>query len=376
MIWTYVILASALIWFGILLAPWRPWQNREVLEADPSAMSEDLSEVTALIPARNEAEFIGTSLGGLIRQGRNLAVILIDDQSSDNTIQISRRSGLANLRIISGRPLPPGWTGKLWALEQGLSQVHTPVTLLMDADIELRPGILTALRNKMVGEGIQFVSLMVSLPVKGFWERLFMPSFIFFFKLLYPFHLSNARSSKIAAAAGGCVLLETRLLREIGGFKALRGEMIDDCALAKEVKRLGHRTWIGLTHSARSIRPYRDLKTIWIMVARSAFTQLRYSTLLLILCTGIMIAAFCLPVAGIFFPTAIAKAIAAASFAGMMLSYLPTLRFYRVPLIFALTMPLIGTLYLAMTWTSAVRFWRKRGAEWKGRSYGQKGNAG
>ncbi len=371
MIWTYLALASALIWFGIFFLPWRPWDTREVLEADPYPISEDLSDITVLIPARNEAEFISTSLSSLESQGSPLAIILVDDQSNDGTIQAGRRAGEGRegLRIIPGLPLPPGWTGKLWALEQGLAHVHTPLTLLMDADIELKRGILAALRKKMLEEGVQFISLMVALRMNGFWEKLFMPSFVFFFKLLYPFRLSNSTSSRVAAAAGGCILLETCLLREIGGFKALRGELIDDCALAKQVKSLGHRTWIGLTHSAISLRPYKDLRTIGNMVSRSAFTQLRYSTLLLLLCTAIMITAFCVPVAGMFFPTAIGKVIAAASLAGMMLSYLPTLRFYGISPIFALAMPLIGTLYLAMTWTSAIRFWRKRGTQWKGRSY-------
>ncbi len=371
MIWIYLTLASALIWFGILFLPWRPWNTREVLDAEPSSFRENLSDITALIPARNEAEFISSCLSGLETQGSHIAIVLVDDQSNDGTIQVGRRAvqDRENLRIIPGLPLPSGWTGKLWALEQGLAHAHTPLTLLMDADIELKGGILAALRKKMVAEGLQFISLMVLLRMNSFWEKLFMPSFVFFFKLLYPFHLSNSRSSRVAAAAGGCILLETHLLGGIGGFKALRWELIDDCALARRVKSLGHRTWIGLTHSARSLRPYKDLRTIWNMVARSAFTQLRYSTLLLLLCTVIMIIAFWVPVAGLFFPTAIAKIIAAASLAGMMLSYLSTLRFYGLSAIFALAMPLIGTLYLAMTWTSAIRFWRKRGTQWKGRSY-------
>ena len=367
--WTYLVLISAALWFGILVLPWRPWGTGEVLDADIPSFDEDLSDITVVIPARNEAGLIAATLSTLETQGKRLKVILVDDQSTDGTPQIARRTMGRNLRIVSGKPLPAGWTGKLWAVEQGFSHVQTPLTLLLDADIELKPGILVALRKKMAEEGIQFISLMAALRMKNFSERLLMPAFIYFFKLLYPFSLSNSSSSGVAAAAGGCILLETRLLDAIGGFQALRGELIDDCALAKRVKAHGFRTWVGITHSARSLRPYDHPRAIWNMVARSAFTQLRYSFFLLLLCTVLMITAFWLPVAGLFFPSTTARAVSVASLGAMVLSYLPTLTFYGVPKIFAAAMPLIGTLYLAMTWTSAIRFWRKEGAEWKGRFY-------
>ncbi len=291
----------------------------------------------------------------------------MNDQSTDGTAEKARVLGEGFVRVVEGKPLPSGWSGKLWALEQGYLYVHTRFTLLIDADIKLTPGIVAALRKKMTDEGIPFISLMAALRMVGPWERLFMPSFIYFFKLLYPFHLSNSGSPGVAAAAGRCVLLETRLLRDLGGFKAIRGELIDDCALAKLVKSQGHKTWIGLTHSALSHRPYDRLPQIWDMVARSAFAQLRYSASLLFACTTILIAAFCLPVAGLFFPTAAVKIFAASSLAAMMASYLPTLRFYGMSGLYALALPLVGTLYLAMTWTSAIRYWKKKGARWKGR---------
>ncbi|MBP8985105.1 MAG: glycosyltransferase [Syntrophobacterales bacterium] len=367
--WTYLALISAALWFGILILPWRPWGTGEVLDANIPSSDEDLSDITVIIPARNEAGLIAATLSALDAQGKRLQIILVDDQSTDGTPQIARLTMGQNLRIVSGKPLPAGWTGKLWAIEQGFGYVQTPMTLLLDADIELKPGILVALRKKMAEEGLQFISLMAALRMENFWERLLMPAFIYFFKLLYPFSLSNSSSSGVAAAAGGCILLETRLLDAIGGFQSLQGELIDDCALAKRVKAHGFRTWIGITHSARSLRPYNHLGEIWNMVARSAFTQLRHSFSLLLLCTALMITAFWLPVAGLFFPSTTARAIAVASLGAMVLSYLPTLMFYGVPKIFATAMPVIGTSYLAMTWTSAIRFWRKEGAEWKGRFY-------
>ncbi|MGA2954095.1 MAG: glycosyltransferase [Thermodesulfobacteriota bacterium] len=371
--WTYVTLVGSLIWFGILLLPWRPWDTREVLEAGVLSAGDDLSDITALIPARNEAEFVRVSLSGLAAQGKHLRIVLVDDQSTDETVQTTLQMAIDNLRIVEGESLPAGWSGKLWALEQGLPYVRTPLTLLIDADIELRAGILAALRKKMAEDGLQLISLMAELRMITFWERSFMPAFIYFFKVLYSFHLSNSSYPRVAAAAGGCILLETRLLQEVGGFKTLRGELIDDCALAKRVKLLGHKTWIGLTHSVLSHRSYNDLAPIWNMVARTAFAQLRYSTLLLLLGTVLMMTAFWLPIAGLFFPNLMAKVISLASLGAMMLGYLPTLKFYGIFRGFALALPLIGSFYLAMTWTSAIRFWLRKGSEWKGRSYTKKG---
>jgi hypothetical protein len=201
------------------------------------------------------------------------------------------------------------------------------------------------------------------------WERLLMPAFVYFFKMLYPFRLSNSGFTGVAAAAGGCILLESRLIEEMGGFGAIRNELIDDCALAKRVKLLGYRTWIGLTHSVHSQRRYENLAGIWNMVARTAFCQLRYSRLFLAGTTAIMLMVFWLPVAGFFFPGVSAKIISACTLAGLVLSYLPTLKFYGQSRGWTLALPLIATLYLAMTWSSAIRSWFGAGSSWKGRLY-------
>jgi hopene-associated glycosyltransferase HpnB len=360
---------SAGAWMAILFMPWRPWSTREFLDAPPPIPEEDLGDITVVIPARNERETIGAMLQGLGEQGSNLKIILVDDQSSNGTFEAARNAAVQELRIISGKPLPLGWSGKLWALEQGRQRIKTPLTLMIDADIELSPGILGAMRELLRQNGLHLVSLMAVLPTETFWEKLLMPAFVYFFKLLYPFALSNSRFSRVAAAAGGCILIETRVLTEIGGFRVIRGELIDDCALAQRVKSLGFKTWIGLTHSVRSLRRHNRLRTIWNIVARTAFTQLQYSGLLLTFCTALLLVAFWVSPLVMGLGNTGARCISAVALGAMILSYLPTLQFYGLSKWWALTMPFTGTLYLAMTWTSAIRHWLGRGSEWKGRTY-------
>ncbi|MBI2508916.1 MAG: glycosyltransferase [Betaproteobacteria bacterium] len=368
--WTLLVFPGLLIWLGIMLVPWRPWRTGESFEWDADVSASDLSDVTALIPARNEAAHIEPTLKALTAQGNGLRVVLVDDQSTDGTREIASRLPRSKLEIIAGTSPPAGWTGKLWALEQGRVRVTTPLTLLLDADIELGRGALAALREKMRREELRFISIMARLPMEGFWEKLLLPAFVYFFRLLYPFRLSNdPRASRVAAAAGGCILLETRVLSEIGGFGALRGAIIDDCALARLVKDAGHATWIGLARAIRSTRRYPALATIWNMVARSAFSQLEYSSLLLLLATAVLLIAFAVPVAGLAAPEPAAQAIALATLGLMGLSYSPTLRYYGLSAGWALAMPVIGVLFAAMTWHSAFRHWLGYGVEWRERRY-------
>lgn len=372
MLWVYLALPGALLWLTILLLPWRPWRVREALEATHTSSNVELDDVTVLIPARNEAETIAAVLHGLNMQGPGLKTVLVDDQSTDATVEIARTAATHELLVITGQSLPSGWTGKLWALHQGRAYLERPLTLLLDADIELEPGMIATLRRKMQQDELRLVSLMAALRMRSFWEKLLLPAFIFFFRLLYPFHLSNDPAQRhVAAAAGGCILLETRLIDEIGGFAALRGALIDDCTLARRAKSLGAKTWVGLTHSVRSLRCYDRLEAIWNMVARSAFTQLGYSTVALLGCTVVFVAAFWSPVAGLFLGDGPARVLAALALLAMMVTYLPTLRFYGLAGGWSLALPLIGTLYLAMTWSSAWRYWRGQRSRWKGRTYGK-----
>jgi hopene-associated glycosyltransferase HpnB len=316
------------------------------------------------VPARDEGPTVGRTVAALVAQGVG-RVVVVDDQSTDDTANVARHAGA---EIIAGGPLPPGWAGKLWALEQGRQVVTTPLTLLVDADIELRPGVVAALKQR---QGFALVSLMAVLEMESPWEKLLIPAFVYFFKLLYPFRLSNSRNRLIAASAGGCVMIETSMLERINGFTSFKDAIIDDCALARAVKRNGGRTWLGLTHSAVSRRAMHGLKPIWSMVARSAFAQLQYSTILLLACVALLILAFWVPVLGILDPHT--RWTACLALATMMATYVPVLRFYGRSPAWALGLPLAGTLYLLMTVSSAIRGWRGVRSRWKGRDYPSSG---
>jgi hopene-associated glycosyltransferase HpnB len=358
---------SAAIWWGILLAPWRPWSTRERLaDATSDLPDDDFADLTVLIPARDEAAVLPRTLAGLARQGGAPRVIVIDDESTDRTAEVAAAAGA---EVIPGQALPAGWTGKLWALEQGRKHAATSWLLLLDADIELQAGTLHALRARARQDRVRLVSLMARLRMESIWERLLMPAFIYFFKLLYPFALANSSRGWIAAGAGGCALIDARVLAELDGFGAIRDAVIDDCALARAVKSAGHGTWIGLSKNAVSRREYDSLNSIRDMVARTAFTQLRYSPVLLGLCTLALIFACWMPVAGLFWSSS--RWLAVAAWIALAGSYIPTLRYYERSPLWCLAMPLIGTLYLAMTWESAFGYWRGIRSRWKSRDYGR-----
>jgi hopene-associated glycosyltransferase HpnB len=366
----FLVALSTLLWIGFALLPWRTWSNQQVLEAmDGSDGDEVLKEITVVMPARNEAEVIAQTLQSAIAQGPGLKIILIDDSSEDATIEKAHQMQSANLRIVRSPPLPAGWGGKLWALEQGRRLVGTPYTLLLDADIELDRGVIKALRKKMHREAISFISLMAAPSMSCSWEKLLMPAFVYFFKILYPFRRVNSHRAKVAAAAGGCILMQSRVLDQIGGFASIKSAVIDDCALAGRVKSRGFKIWLGLTHSVKSTRPYQHLQDIWDMVARSAFAQLRYSAALLVLCTLSMALVYVVPVFLAASQNMLVRFFSLISLAIMFLTYIPILRFYHRSWTWALGLPLIAALFLAMTWTSAIRYWRGERSRWKGRVY-------
>ncbi|MEN8206512.1 MAG: glycosyltransferase [Pseudomonadota bacterium] len=367
--WTLLAWIAASIWLVVLLLPWRPWSTREQLDSRGPARDVVLDDVTVLIPARNEDSHIDDTLSALEIQGRDLSIIVVDDQSSDATAERVLENENRQLQLVRGRELPAGWCGKLWAMEQGRQYINTRLVLLLDADIALMPGTIYALRSKLRRENVQLVSLLACLDMQGVWARVLMPAFVYFFKLLYPFHLSNSTFPYVAAAAGGCILMETRVLDAIGGFVPLRDALIDDCALARRVKAHGYRTWTGLTHSACSLRRNDSLDVIWQMVTRTAFTQLGYSVVLLLVVTVIMIVVFLCPVVALFSGQSGVFFAALLAIFTMTAGYLPVLRYYGLPPGWALSMPLTGMLFLLMTWSSALAYWRGTRSRWKERTY-------
>ena len=363
-------IVGALLWWSLVLIPWRPWHTREKIEPNVIGGRPLLDDITVLIPARNESEYIRQTLQALHMQGKGIHVIVVDDQSVDDTATQAEKYGA---QVISGSTPPAGWSGKLWALEQGLREVRTPYVLLLDADIELMPGMVATLKAKAQQEKLALVSIMAEPPLAGLFERLLMPPFIYFFKLLYPFSLANEPGSHVAAAAGGCILVKTEALHAAGAFLSLHDALIDDCTLAVRIKQAGLKTWIGLSHSARIHRGYHNLKPIWEMVARTAYTQLQYSPIMLCICTLVMGCMFWLaPFAPLVLSGGVALVISALAWTAMLITYFPTLIYYRRSLLWGLTLPIAGTLYLAMTWTSALRYWQGERANWKDRRYGSK----
>lgn len=359
------------LWLGILLLPWQPWRVRERF-TPPAQRLQSLADVTVLIPARNEADVIGSTLTALRAQAADINVIVIDDDSDDDTAAACRHAGLKNLDILRTPSLPAGWSGKLWALEQGYRQVRTPYILLLDADILLQAGVVAGLLDKLRRERLQLVSLMARLRMVSAWEKMLMPAFVYFFKLLYPFALANRPDSRRAAAAGGCILLEKTALDDIGGLQRLRGALIDDCTLARRIKDNGGRIWLGLSHDAISLRRYETLATIWQMVSRTAYTQLHYSPWLLLICVVLLGISFIVPLVGLFFPGP-AQTMAIGALIAMALSYVPTLHYYQLSQLWLLTLPLAAILFTLMTIDSARLHISGRGTQWKQRRYSEPG---
>jgi hopene-associated glycosyltransferase HpnB len=362
----------AIAWLTVIAVPIRPAGTRESLDAT-SPEPTDLSGVTALIPARNEASTIARTLEGLSRQGDGLTVIVVDDQSTDDTSAIvstwSKTDRFRQLLLIKGSAPSGDWLGKVWAQAQGLPQIRTSLVLLIDADIELAPGMLGRLHGQLTRMNLGMVSVMARLRTDSFWERLLVPAYVYFFKLLYPFALVNSPNHRIAAAAGGCVLVRREALEKIGGFSALKDAIIDDCTLARLIKRAGYPIWIGLTTGATSLRAYESLSDIWNLVARSAFAELKFSLARLLICTAAMILLFFIPVFG---PVALSGPpawMATIALIAMLVSYYPILRFYGLNPLRALSLPVVAAGYLAMTWHSAIRYWRGTRTVWKDRKY-------
>lgn len=367
------ILAAAALacWAGVLFAPWAAWRCRERLEAAPGA-DPPVADLTVLIPARNEAAVLGTTLRALAQAAPGVPVVVIDDDSSDGTAAIAHASGLPRLVLVAGSPPPPGWSGKLWALQQGLDHVATPWVLLLDADIALAPGLPAALQAK-ARTGCALVSVCAEPSFEGGAARWLLPVFVYFFKLVYPFALANRAGSRIAAAAGGVVLVERAALVGAGGFAAWKHALIDDCTLAARVKGAGQRCWIGLSHGARSLRR-AGFADVWHMLARTAFVQLHESIGWLLVVSALLALTFWVPPLALVFGGGLARVLGLLAWLALMASLLPTLRYYRRNPFAALLLPFAATFFLAATWYSAWRALAGTRSVWKDRRY-QRGPA-
>ncbi len=376
-------LLSLVIWLFLLLFWGQFWRVNHQLETNKDVYTQTLPTVCVVIPARNEADVIPISLRSLLQQDYpgNFTIFLVDDQSSDGTANFAQ--GVAHaldktqqLQIVSSTSLPTGWTGKLWAMAQGVetaSELTPDYFLLTDADIEHDPSNLRRLVAKAEAQKLDLVSIMVRLRCQSFWEQLLIPAFVFFFQKLYPFDWVNNPKKATAAAAGGCILIRAEALKRIGGLQIIRQALIDDCSLAKAVKSSHGKIWLGLSTLTYSLRPYDSLKTIWDMVARSAYTQLNYSPFLLIGSLWGMTLVYLLPPIGIILGMVwgnwIIILISLIGYLLMTYAYFPIIRFYKCSPIFGFSLPIIAFLYTLMTVDSALHYWQGRGGAWKGRVY-------
>jgi hopene-associated glycosyltransferase HpnB len=372
--WIYLLL-----WRGGF---WRTDQRLPAASSDPPAWP----AVVAVVPARDEADILPQTLPALLSQRYEgaLTVLLVDDESSDGTGEVAAKlaaelgqDASLRLRVVSGEPTPPGWAGKVWAMAQGLRAAdEADYVLFTDADICYAPGAVRSLVRSAVADDRVLVSQMALLRTDTVAERLLIPAFVYFFAQLYPFRLVNRRGGKTAAAAGGCMLVSRTALAAAGGLEQISGARIDDVALGGLLKNSGGDCWLGFTADVASRRRYDRVGEIWDMVARSAYTQLRYSPLLLAGTLLGMVWLYLVPVAA----TAVGLAAIAggrtpwlavaglAAWAIMAVSYLPVLRLSRLSSAWSIGLPLIGVLYTAMTVSSALRHRAGRGGEWKGRT--------
>jgi len=380
-----IAVAALAAWLYLLAFRGRFWIAGPRLDLTRARDPARWPAVAAVVPARNEADVIERAVASLLSQQYEgeLVLVLVDDESDDGTAEraraaAARRAVAHRLEIVHAGPRPDGWTGKMWAVSRGMERANALLpearyVWLTDADIEHHPAHLRRLVRMAESRGYDLVSRMVRLHCRSLWERLLIPAFVFFFQKIYPFRWVADPARRVAAAAGGCILVRKETLGRIGGIERVRNALIDDCALARAVKAAGGRLWLGLTEETASIRPYDGLGAIWSMVARTAFDQLRYSPRVLAgTVLGMALLYVVPPVAALAWPwhgSGAAAAAGGAAWLAMAVAYAPTLRLYGQSPAAGLLLPVAGLLYTLMTIDSALRHWRGRGGRWKSRTH-------
>ena len=372
----YVAAIPFAIWLYLLLARGYFWRLSE--DNITPKLFENWPRIVAVIPARNEARTISQAVSSLAQQDYpgEFSIIVVDDQSEDGTAALARQTAAESdttrsVTVHSVAALPPGWTGKLWALNEGIqvaANQSAEFFWFTDADIEHAPDTLRRLVFRAERDSLDLASLMVLLQAKTFPERLLIPPFLYFFLMLYPPRWIADPNASTAGAAGGCILLRRNVLAPIGGIASIRGEVIDDCALARAVKKNGGRIWMGLTRTSVSLRRYETFAEIRDMIARTAFTQLHYSFVLLIATLAGLFVTHLLAWILFFAYPGEAWVLVDTAIALMTATFLVTVRFYNLSPVWALTLPFAAIFYGYATFLSAVRYWLGRGGQWKGRA--------
>lgn len=370
----FVSLLSFVFWVYLIGFHGRFWRSTPVLaHRAPSGKA----KVAVIVPARDEAESIRQCLESLLAQDYpgELSIILVDDNSTDGTGEIAASCGAdEQLTILTGEPLPPGWSGKLWAVHQGLAHEKAKTAdyvLLTDADIVHARDHISALVAKAEVERLELVSEMVRLNCETIVERALIPAFIFFFQMLYPFVWVANSKKRLAGAAGGTMLVARAALDRIQGVSRIRHHLIDDCSLAKEIKSTGGRIWLGHSERAVSTRIYSYWQEVWKMIARTAYVQLDHSPLMLLGCIVAMCVIYCEPPLLTVFAHGSARMLGVFSWLLMALAFQPTLRSYRRSPLWGFALPCIGLFYLCATVASALRHHSGRGGGWKNRVYSE-----
>ena len=357
------------IWIYLLLGRGKFWLLREVEAAERPAPL----RVAVIIPARNEAKTIRRALASLTTQNYSgpWHIYVVDDHCEDRTAELARESsGPELLTVIQAPPIGDGWTGKLWALAEGVAKAESfqpDFALFSDADIVHAPDSISQLVARAESGGYDLVSTMVKLQCETLAERALIPAFVFFFFMLYPPAWTSDPKRATAGAAGGCILMRWTALERIGGIAAIRGELIDDCALAKAVKKTGGKLWLGLTSKTRSIRSYGTFGEIGRLISRTAFWQLKHSVWLLVGTIAGMFVTYMLPPLLLFSGELVPSGLGAYAWVLMIAGYAPALRFFGVSMLWAPALPLVALFYTGATIHSAIEYWAGRGGEWKGR---------